>query len=114
MAAVASPSDSPCGKLKENVVATNGPWWLIDNGVVPGPNELNAASGTIVSWDVLTDEPAEALPRPLFVSELSCWLRTEFEAISAADCAVTEFTTVVPATAPVACVPLAGAAAVLT
>ena len=42
------------GRLKEKVVATNGPWWLTDSGVVPGPKLVKADSGTMVSTEVET------------------------------------------------------------
>src|SRR5690242_1685560 len=60
----------------------------------------------MVSTRVVTAAPVEALPRALLMSAFCCWLRTRSAATSAAVDAVVFAITVVPATAPVACVPL--------
>src|SRR5450432_3456985 len=77
---------------------------------------LNAENGTTVSWATLTAEPVEVLPRPEFASELAARLRAVSWAIAAAegevDAAV--LSTVVPATACVACVPETAPPDVLT
>ena len=35
--AVASESDTPCGRLNEMVEAANCPWWFTPSGVLVGP-----------------------------------------------------------------------------
>ncbi len=72
---------------------------------VEGPKWLKADSGTMVSTLVVTAAPVETPPRALVVSALSCWLRNASAATSAAVCVAVLEITVVPATAPVACVP---------
>src|SRR5580698_7194048 len=57
---VASLSEWPGARLNDTVAATKGPWWLTDKGVCPGPKWLNAARGTMVSFAVLTEAPADA------------------------------------------------------
>src|SRR5580698_5407600 len=118
MASVAGPIASPAGRLNEKVVATNGPWWLTVKGVLPFAQVTTADSGTIVSCDVETAEPVDE-PRELVAMLLSCWLRTESAAISAAVGAAVvadapaAVTIVVPITALVDCVPAGGAPDVL-
>ena len=65
-------------------MATNGPWWFTDSGVVPGPKLVNADSGTIVSRLVLTDGAEEALLLPVAANALVAALREELEAMLAA------------------------------
>ena len=84
-------------------------------GVLPGPNEAMAESGIIVSFEVETAEPVDALDLPLAAIELFARLRAESAAIAAA-LAVALVAPVgvlfagalkVPATAFVDCEPLA-------
>ncbi len=58
----------------------------------------------------LTAEPVEVLPRPEFASELAARLRATSCATALLDAALDALSTVVPATACVACVPDGGAA----
>src|ERR1700761_9581226 len=83
-ATFASLSDFPGARLNEIVVATNGPWWFTESGVVPGPKVVNADSGTIVSKLVLTDGADDALPLPVVASAFVAALREELEAMLAA------------------------------
>ncbi len=72
---------------------------------------MNAASGTIVSRDVLTAAPLEAELFPLAASELSAALRAESDAM---DATVLLLLLVVPAGKLLVWVPLAAPAEVLT
>jgi hypothetical protein len=72
---------------------------------------VNAASGTIVSFDVLTAAPADAELLPLAASAFSAALRAESDAT---DAAVALRLEVVPAGKFDVCVPLAAPADVLT
>ena len=65
IAASASLSDLPGGRLNEIVVATYWLWWLTASGVEPGANRATADSGTMVSEAVATAAPVEALPWPV-------------------------------------------------
>ncbi len=86
------------------------------SGAEDGPKLATAASGIIVSWLVDTEEPVEAPPRALLTRAFCCWLRTKSPAMSAAVRPAVDVTavvllaagamTVVPATAPLAWVPL--------
>ena len=65
MAASASLSDLPGGRLNEIVVATYWLWWFTASGVEPGAKRATAESGTMVSVAVATAAPVEALPWPV-------------------------------------------------
>src|SRR4051812_15540428 len=113
MASTAVLNGAPSGRLNEKVVATNGPWWLIDSGVRPGAKLLNAESGTMFSARVLTEAPVDAAPLTVLAMAFWDWLRTASEAtsravlvVAAAAAGDAEATVVVPATAPVDWVPL--------
>src|ERR1700732_4430593 len=113
-AAVASLSDLPGARLNEIVVATNEPWWLTANGVLPGPYVVKEASGTIVSLLVLTAAPDEAEPLPVLANALVDALRAELPAMLAAVVALlvapasfAAAAATVPTTAFVVSVPLA-------
>src|ERR1700733_5028779 len=80
MAAVASESDLPGGRLNEIVDATNWLWWFTDNGVLPGPNLAMAESGIMVSCDVDTAAPADELDFPLAAMALVAALRMDASA----------------------------------
>jgi hypothetical protein len=112
-AIVASLSDFPGARLNEIVLATNDPWWFTASAVLPGPNEVNDASGIIVSFAVLTAAPDEALPLPVFASELVAALRAELAAMVEA-VVVVDLVVTVPTTAFVVSVPLALPPEVLT
>src|SRR3984893_2034741 len=116
IAASATFSDSPSGKLNEIPVDTEVPVWFTLTGVVPVAKWLNAENGTTVSWAVLTAVPVDVLPRPAFAREFAARLRAASAAIAAfddvADLAV--LSTVVPATACVAWVPVTAPPEVLT
>ena len=80
---------------------------------------MNAASGTIVSWLVLTAAPEEALPLPVLANALVAALRDELLAMAAAAAAavlgfVFVVAAMVPTTALVVSVPLALPPVVLT
>ena len=47
MMRVASPSETPCARLNDKVIAGNKPWWFTLSGVLDGPNFANADSGTV-------------------------------------------------------------------
>src|ERR1700722_2567415 len=100
-------------------VETDVPVWLTDTGVVPVMKWLNAENGTTVSCATLTADPVEVLPRPALAREFAARLR----AVSSAMAAALELeavpvaaglSTVVPATACVACVPETAPPDVLT
>src|ERR1700676_673521 len=110
-------NDSPSGRLKAMAVETEVPVWLTLTGVVPVVKWLNAENGTTVSLAVLTAAPVEVLPRPALAREFAARLRAASWAVAAAledllDAAV--LSTVVPATACVAWVPLTAPPEVLT
>ncbi len=77
-------------------------------GVVPVVKWLNAENGTTVSWATLMAVPVDVLPRPAFAREFAARLRAASAAIAALDEVVDAagLSTVVPATACVACVPV--------
>ena len=58
------PSAAPGGREKEIVAAICPPWWLTVIGVVPGMTVAKDASGTIVSWFVLTAAPDDEFLLP--------------------------------------------------
>src|SRR6202008_3393283 len=84
IASVAWPSEMPLGRTKENVVATNGPSWLIESGVVPGPKCEKAESGTMVTTSLEIEAPVQALARAVVVTPGTCWVRSAPSATSAA------------------------------
>jgi hypothetical protein len=98
---------------------------LTAKGVWPGRKWLKAASGTIVSWVVLTGEPAEVLPLPVLASALVWALRASAPSVFAAALELVAddddpgvgkagLCVTVPATALEVAVPLGLAPAVLT
>ena len=76
---------------------------MTPSAVCPELKRAIALSGTIVSWAVLTDVPADALECPLAAIELSARLRAESAATLAAllddEVVVLAFAPVVPGTA---------------
>src|ERR1700738_1305323 len=80
---VASDRDLPGGRLNEMVEATNWPWWFTERGALPGPNEAIADSGIIVSFEIETAAPVDALVLPRGAIELLGRLRAVSEAIAA-------------------------------
>src|SRR6476661_6548407 len=84
MISVTSDSDLPGGRLNEIVDATNWLWWFTASGVLPGPKLAIAESGIIVSFDVDTAAPVDALDLPLAAIELFARLRAASPATAAA------------------------------
>ncbi len=81
---------------------------------MPGPKELTADNGTMASADVLTAAAEDALLRPVLAMALRLALRAESLATALAVVAVEVERTVVPATGPDDCVPVAAPPDLLT
>src|SRR5580700_6404320 len=113
IAAVAALKDTPGDRLKETVLATKRSWWLTTSGVSPCANLATLDSGIIVSWLVLTAVPVDETPLPVAPIELVARFRTAFAATEPTEVFCEDDATV-PATALVACEPLAGPPEVLT
>src|SRR5579859_3475200 len=113
MAVVAVLSETPGGRLNDTVLATRRPWWLTTSGVSPCAKRATLDSGIIVSRPVLTAIPVDAAPLPVAPIELVARFRTTFAATELIE-VFSEDETTVPATALVACEPLADPPEVLT
>jgi len=115
MAASAVLRDSPSGRLKAMEVDAEVPVWFTVSGVVPVAKWLKAEKGTTDSWLVLTAAPVEVLLRPALARALAAALRalSWATALAVAAASPAGLSTVVPATAWVAWVPLTTPPAVL-
>ena len=86
---------------------------MTESGVSPCEKRATLESGIIVSALVETAVPVDETPLPEAPIEFVAWLRTAFAAIELIEF-FCEGEVIVPATALVACEPLAGPPVVLT